>query len=153
MTLSCQVEPLRLCMEEARQNGLLEKHYRELSAHQHHGVSLDPDFGGYYQREALGQYVVLALRSRGLLVGYWAMSIAPGAHYLGCLTSIMDLFYVDPEFRGFGAMMLLGRSVEAECRRRGVRVWFAGEKLSLPCAPMFKRLEMEHSENVWARWL
>lgn len=149
---TCQVEPLVLALEEARQSGLLDLHWRELATEQAQ-VPLMPNFQEYYRREARGEFTVLALRVEGVLVGYWAMSIAPGMHYTSCLTSIMDLFYVHPEHRGFGTMMVLGRAVEKECLRRGVQRWFASEKLHLPCGVLFKRLGMNEYEKVHMRWL
>jgi N-acetylglutamate synthase-like GNAT family acetyltransferase len=45
------------------------------------------------------------------------------------------------------------RAVEKEMRRRGVDLWYAGEKLHKPCGKFFEKLGFEKVEATYAKWL
>jgi N-acetylglutamate synthase-like GNAT family acetyltransferase len=132
---------------------LLAKHYDALSLHKAKGFPLDPQYFAYAQDEAEGRLFIMALRRDGRLIGYWVAFVSPGRHYQTCLTSIMDIWYVDPEHMAGKAPLILVKAVERELRRRGVNLWFAGEKLHLSCGRFFEKLGFEKVEATYAKWL
>lgn len=151
MTLTAQVESFRERLGELKE--LLPAHYDRLSTHKAHGIALDPQYDIYFAREAAGELVFVTLREDGRMVGYWIAFVAPGLHYKACLTAIGDIWFVVPKHLNGTAPLRLGRAVERELKRRGVRLWFAGEKLHFPCGRLYQALGMEPQECTWAKWL
>ncbi|MEK6346361.1 MAG: GNAT family N-acetyltransferase [Burkholderia sp.] len=132
---------------------LTARHYEEISMHAAHGFDLKPMIDVYLRREQAGELMLMVGREAGRVVAYLAAFIAPGMHYADCLTATGDLFYVDPEFRNGRLGVRMFRAVEEELKRRGVKLWFAGEKLKFPVAPLFRAAGMEPVEQTWAKWL
>lgn len=149
--ITCQVERLSDCLEEMK--GLFPLHYDMLSLHKAQGLPLQPQYWAYLRDEAEGRCSTIVMRDAGKMVGYWVQFIAPGRHYETCLTSIMDIFFVHPEWRSGSAALRLMHAVEAENRRRGVKLWYAGEKLHTPVGKLFKACGFEPVEQTWAKWL
>ena len=148
--ITAQVESVRSVLPEIQP--LLAKHYDFLSLHKER-FPLQPNYAFYLEREERGESVVVTLRKDGDLIGYWICFVAPGLHYQTCLTSIMDIWFVDPEHMLGKAPLILLRAVEREMRRRGVNLWFAGEKLHKPCGRLFEKLGFEKVETTYAKWL
>ena len=149
--ITCQVELLANCLLELK--ALLPLHYEMLSLHKAHGFPLQPQYNKYLLDESLGLCSTIVMRDLGRIVGYWIHYIAPGRHYETCLTSIMDIFFIHPEYRSGSAALRLVHAVEAENRRRGVKLWFAGEKLHAPVGRLFAACGFEPVERTWAKWL
>ncbi len=150
MMLTAQVEDFSSAFQEAAP--LLEKHYNILSFHKGK-FPLLPQLHVYQEREARGETVTITLRRDGSLIGYWMCFVAPGLHYSTCLTSIMDIWFIDPDHMAGKAPLILINAVENEMRRRGVNLWFAGEKLAKPCGRLFEKLGFEKVETFYAKWL
>lgn len=149
--ITAGVELIRDILPELKP--LLAKHYDALSLHKGRDYPLMPQFHVYLAREAAGEVSFIALRRDGILIGYWVCFITPGLHYQTCLTSIMDIWFVDPDHMAGKAPIILMRAVETEMRRRGVNLWFAGEKLHKPCGRLFEKLGFEKVEATYAKWL
>ncbi len=131
---------------------LLPLHYDALALNKDQ-VPLDPQYEIYFAREAAGELMFVTLRDTGRLIGYWIAFIAPGLHYRTCLTATMDIWFIHPDYTAGTAPLRLIRAVEAETRRRGVRRWFAGEKLHTPCGRLFEAVGMEKVETTYMKWL
>lgn len=149
--ITCQVELLANCLGELK--ALLPLHYDMLSMHKAEGIPLVPQYESYLRDERAGVCSAMVMRAEGRIVGYWIHYVAPGKHYATCLTSIMDIFFVHPEFRTGSAALRLLRAVELENRRRGVRLWTAGEKLHAPVGRLFEACGFSPIERMWAKWL
>jgi GNAT superfamily N-acetyltransferase len=132
---------------------LLARHYAEISLHAARGFELKPQEHVYRAREAAGELLMMIGRERGRIVAYLVAFVAPGLHYADCLTAIGDIFYVDPDCRNARVGLQLLRATENELRRRRVALWFTGEKLKFPAAPLFRRVGMEPVEVTHAKWL
>lgn len=148
--ISAQVESLTERLEEMKP--LFPAHWAELALDQDK-VPLDPQYEIYLERDRRGEVILVTIREDGSLVGYFVGFIAPGLHYRTCLTCTMDLFYVWPEARGAGAGFLLFRTVEQECRRRGVQRMFVGSKLHSDASWLFDRLGYLPVERYYSTWL
>jgi GNAT superfamily N-acetyltransferase len=150
--LTAQVEPYQDCLPELAAQ--YEDHWRELALDKEQPeAALDPMWEVYNQRDAMGQLLLVTLRERGALVGYFIGFIAPGLHYRRCLTYQMDIFRVLPSVRGrFGGKRLL-RAVVAECKRRGVRRMFIGEKLHTPSGRLLEAFGFRPVEVHYSLWL
>lgn len=149
--ITAQVEGFRDRLEELKP--LLPAHYDLLSVHKEKGFPLRPQYANYFAREAAGVLLFVTLRKDGLLIGYWIGNIAPGEHYETCLTSIMDIWNILPEFMPTIAPKILFDAVHREMKRRGVNLSFMGEKLHRPCGRLFELYGYKPMEKTYAKWL
>ena len=148
--ITAEVELIRDILPELKP--LLHKHYDALSNHKGR-FPLDPQYHEYIADEYAGKIFAMVLRREGRIIGYWIATVAPGRHYETCLTSIMDIWFVDPDHMAGKAPLILIKAVERELRRRSVNLWFAGEKLHKPCGRLFEKLGFEKVEATYAKWL
>lgn len=116
-------------------------------------VPLSPDYVKYGRLEQLGQLVVVTIRRRSLLIGYWVEIVDLGLHYSGSIFSTMDMWFIVPEYINGAAPLVLIRAVEREMRRRGVFEWMAGSKDHKPCARLYELNGMERFETYYAKRL
>lgn len=151
LTLTTAIESFREGLAELKQ--LLPGHYLELAPDQDK-VPLSPRFDDYISMENAGELIYVTLRTRGKLAGYFIGFIRPGLHYSTCLTCNMDIFWLDPLYRGNGGGVILYEAVEKELRRRGVQRWMVSHKLKSPAAgELFKHLGFEPIETAFTKWI
>lgn len=150
--MTAQVEPYGACLPELQ--AAYFEHWRELALDQDQpAAALDPAWNVYAARDAAGELLLVTLRERGAMVGYFLGFITPGLHYRRCLTFHMDIYRVSPSVRGrFGGKRLM-RAVIAECRRRGVQRMFLGEKLHRPSGRLFEAFGFEPVETYYSKWI
>lgn len=148
--LSAAPEPFAPFLEEVKP--MLPLHYEELSLHKGR-FPLNPNYDEYLRRDALGMVTAIVLRSAGKLVGYVVAFTAPGMHYQDCLTMTMDIYFVDPEYRGGNGGAIMFQALEAEARRRGVDLIFTGSKNHKDTSFLFGRLGYEAVETYHAKWM
>lgn len=151
MTTTFQLESFRNTVMELKT--LIGGHYDQLSLHKAKGFPLAPQWKVYFDRENRDELLFMTMRVDGKLVGYYIGMIAPGFHYETCLTSIQDIFYIQPEFRGPGQGIRLLTAVENEHRRRRVQLSFLGSKVHDDCSPLFERMKYELVEKTYCKWL
>lgn len=133
---------------------LFPLHWEELALNKDK-VPLDPQYDIYIERERRGELLLMVLRDRGELIGYFIGFVAPGLHYKTCLTLTMDIFYVSPEHRGNGGGVVLFNAVKQEARRRGVQRWFVGNKehSKVHAESLFLHMGFEKVETYYSMWL
>lgn len=131
---------------------LLPFHWAELALNQDK-VPLDPMWEVYEERERRGELLFVAAREAGQIVGYFIGFINPALHYRGCLTCIMDIFYIRRDKRVAMTGLRMFRFVEQELRRRGVKRWFMGSKVKADASVLFERLDFEKVETFYSKWL
>src|SRR5574343_1214015 len=95
-------------------------------------MPLDPDNAEYLRREQMGELFLTTGRRNGSIVAYYIACVRPGFHYKSTLTGTADIYYVAPEYRNKGLALPLFRTVERELQRRGVKVWYSGNKVHNP---------------------
>jgi hypothetical protein len=132
--------------------GLIHQHWEKLALDKDK-VPLDPQWEIYFAREQAGELSFIVLRDQGKMVGYVILFIAPGLHYKTCLTAIMDIWNVLPEYEKAWPVLTLWRAVGMELERRGVNRSFLGEKLHKPCGKLYKALGYEPVEMTYSRWI
>lgn len=130
MSLTATVESFTERLPELKV--LFPAHWEKLALDKDQ-IPLDPQYEVYAQYEARGELLFIALRDGGRMVGYWSAHVAPGLHYQSCLTAMMDMWNVLPEYENGVAAMILMKAVEREYRRRGVNRSIVSEKIHRPC--------------------
>jgi GNAT superfamily N-acetyltransferase len=150
MMLTTQVEPWSEFVVEVQP--LFPQHWEELALNKDK-VPLAPQYHVYAAREVAGELMVITLRDKGRLVGYFVGIVAPGLHYSTCLTLTMDIFWTHPDIRGGFAGVKLFRAVEKEAKRRGVQRMFYGSKLHKDCGSLFRYLGLEPIETYYSKWI
>lgn len=148
--LTAQPEAFAPFLAEVRP--LLSKHYEELSLHKGR-FPLNPQYDEYLRRDGMGMVLCVTLRSAGELVGYFVGFVAPGLHYADCLTLTTDIFWLAPEHRGRRGGVKLFRAVEAEAKRRGVKLIMGGSKNHKDTSRLFGALGYEPVESWHAKWI
>lgn len=148
--ITAQVEPWSKFVIDAVE--LFPAHWEELALNKDK-VPLSVQHDVYLAYEAAGQTLVVTLRQKGRLVGYFVGFLAPALHYSTCLTLQMDIFWTHPDIRGRLEGVKLFRVVEAEAKRRGVQRIFYGSKLHKDASRLFKYLKMEPVEVYYTKWI
>lgn len=150
--ITAQVEAYRDALPELRLHYM--DHWEELALDRDKPEAvLDPMWELYEQRDRDGQLLLVTLRETGVLVGYFLGFIAPGLHYRRCLTYHGDIFRVAPAHRGRMGGKRLVRTVIDECKRRGVKRMFAGEKLHKPSGRLFAAFGFQPVETMHSLWI
>jgi hypothetical protein len=149
--ITASVESFAVNMPALRE--LTPRHYDELSLHKAQGYALAPQWNVYLELERKDELVFIALRRDAKLVGYWIGFVHPGLHYSTCLTSVMDIWFIHPDFVHGKAPLVLFNEVERTLTRRGVALSLLGEKLHRPCAGFYSRLGYAPVETFHAKWL
>lgn len=150
--ITAQVEPYADALPELV--ALYHDHWSELAMDKEYPeAGLDPMWEVYDQRNASGQVLLVTLRETGQMIGYFLGFVAPGLHYRRCLTYHSDIFRIVPEHRGRMGGKRMVRVVIEECRRRGVKRVFLGEKLHMPCAQLFAAFGARPVERMHSLWL
>ena len=149
--ITAQVENLEKGLPEIKE--ILPLHWEELALNKE-SVPLDPIYGLYIERDRRGEVTYITLREDGILIGYFVFFVAPGLHYKTCLTAIMDLFYVHPNYRGKNGGWILLECAKRELQRRGVQRWFVGHKEhSKQAGILFEKFGFTKVETTYSLWL
>lgn len=148
--ITAQVEPWSEFVKDAVE--LFPAHWEELALNKDK-VPLSVQHDTYLAHEAAGQTLVVSLRQKGRLVGYFVGFVMPALHYSTCLTLQMDIFWTHPDIRGRLEGVKLFRAVEAEAKRRGVQRIFYGSKLHKDASRLFEYLKMQPVEVYYTKWI
>lgn len=148
--ITAQVESWPSFIEEAKP--LLPLHWEELALNKDK-VPLDPIWSIYDAKNAAGEIMVVTLRQKGRLVGYFIGFVNPSLHYQTCLTLTMDIYWTHPDVRGGTAGLRLMRAVEQEAKRRGVQRIFHGSKNHKDSSRLFKAMGYEPVETYHSKWI
>lgn len=157
--ITAHVERLHDTMEELKP--LFDPHWQELALDQDK-VPLDPQYPVYFERENVGQVLLVVLREAGKVVAYFVGFVAPALHYQTCLTLQMDIFWLHPDYRDADSLtqmeahmlsMQLFEAVRDEAKRRGVQRVFYGSKLHKDASRVFEELGMVEVERYYSAWL
>jgi hypothetical protein len=156
--ITVAVEELHRCLEELKP--LFDPHWRELAVNQDK-VPLCPNYPLYLQREAAGEVLCVVARERGAVVAYFVGFIAPGMHYMTCLTLTMDIFWLHPDYRAQDSLSqleedmlaeLLFSEVKREAVRRGVKRPFYGSKVHKDCGAFFEQQGLVEVDRYFSAW-
>lgn len=157
--ITSHIEALRDTMPELKEH--FAEHWQALALNQDQ-VPLDPQYGAYFQREDLGEVLLVVLRDTGKVVAYFVGFLAPAMHYQSCYTLTMDIFWLAPAYRDqdslaqLEAHMLAVQLFEAvfeAAKRRCVKRVFFGSKLHADASRVFEELGMIEVERYYSKWL
>lgn len=148
--LSAQVEDFFAALPELLP--MLPRHWEELALDKDQ-IPLDPQWNKYRALYDSGQLLLVTLRESGRLTGYCWVIIAPGLHYGSTLHATIDIFWIDPVYRGRMGGRRLFRAVEAELRRRGVKRWVASSKHHHDCGRLLEAVGMAPFETLYSKML
>jgi GNAT superfamily N-acetyltransferase len=148
--LTAQVETIAGALEEMKR--LFHAHWSALALDKDE-APLDPQYEVYLDRERRGEALMVALRERGELMGYFIGFIAPGLHYRRTLTFTMDIFWVRENHRNRSGGLKLMRCLLRELKRRGVQRAFLGSKLHKDCGRLFEAFGFRPVETYYSLWM
>jgi hypothetical protein len=134
---------------------LFERHYREIARDQDQ-IPLDPDWDRYFQLDLTGWLVVTTARAGKDLVGY-IFNLAGGhLHYRSTPHAAIEMFWLDPAYRGGSFALKWFRANETTLKKIGVKKiavatknGYKGGRVGL----IFKRLGYLPIETTWAKVL
>ena len=156
--ITAHIERLADTLEELKP--LFVPHYEELALDQDK-VPLDPQYEIYLEREARGEVLLVTLRDRGRLCGYFVGFVTPAMHYRNCLTLTEDIFWLDHDYRDEDSLSKLETSMaayqlfealKAEATRRGVQRVFLGSKWHKSASGAFESLGLRKVEEYYSAW-
>ena len=134
---------------------LFEQHYREIALDQK-TVPLDPDWDRYFVLSLNGALVVTTARSGKTLVGYIFNLVGPHLHYRSTPHAEIEMFWLDPAYRGSSFALRWFRENEAHLRGLGIKKvgvatknGYMGGRVGL----IFTRLGYRPVETVWSKTL
>jgi hypothetical protein len=156
--ITAHVERLADTLEELKP--FFVPHYEELALDQDK-VPLDPQYEVYLEREARGEVLLVTLRDRGKIVGYFVGFVAPALHYRTCLTLTEDIFWLHPDVRAEDSLSkmeedmaaaLLFETLRTAAKMRGVKRVFLGSKWHRSSAPVFEQMGLRKVEEYFSAW-
>jgi GNAT superfamily N-acetyltransferase len=147
--ITCAVELFPPFLEEVKP--VFPIHWEELALHKDK-VPLDPQYDIYLQKDRDGQILLVVARENGKLIGYFVGFVGRHLHYKSYLTCGMDIFYVLPQHRGSRVGIKLFKTVEAECKRRGIQTLIVGSKLHKDASWLFEYLKYTEVERYYQCW-
>lgn len=151
--LTTQVEPFYLIARELPP--LFERHYREIALDQN-TIPLDPDWDRYFILALNGMLVISTARFSGFLVGYIFNLVGPHLHYRSTPHAEIEMFWLDPAYRGSGFALRWFRENEAHLRGLGVKKVGVATKTGYKdgrVGLIFKRLGYKSIETTWSKIL
>lgn len=134
---------------------LFEQHYREIALDQER-IPLDPDWDRYLMLSLQGMLLVRTARYGDTLVGYIFNLFGPHLHYRSTPHAEIEMFWLDPAYRGSGFVLRWFRENEAMLRELGVKKVGGTTKNGYKdgrVGLIFKRLGYTPVETVWSKVL
>lgn len=145
--MNFQLQPVNAVLEEMAP--LAEKHWNEVAHYK--DIPLSPNVEQYLKLEELGLLRVYTARDGDRLVGYLVFFINYHMHYMSSLQANQDVFFVDPEYRGFGSQFLMW--CHEQLKKEGVQVVSQHIKAKHNFGPMLERLGYELVDLIYLKRL
>ena len=150
MALSYQQEFLSQVEEDIKP--LLEKDWLEIE-HNKSVRTLDPDWDAYYNIESSNMLRIFTARDNIKLVGYFVVLIVPSLHNKGLVQGIVDIIYIDKEYRkGLTAHKLFKFSEEC-LKEDGIKTIHVTTTEVNPIDPLVNRLGYDKIETKFEKVL
>lgn len=134
---------------------LFEQHYREIALDQD-TIPLDPDWDRYFWLALSGMLHVCTARCDKVLVGYIFNLAGPHLHYRSTPHAEIEMFWLDPAYRGSAFALRWFRENEAHLHGLGIKKVGVAVKngyMSGRVGLIFKRLGYKPVETVWSKVL
>ena len=131
---------------------LLKRDWLEIE-HSKSVRSLDPDWEAYYRAENSDMLRVFTVRDDTILVGYFVVLLIPSLHNKGLVQGIVDIIYLDKEYRkGFTGYKLFKFS-EKCLKEDNIKVMHVTTTEVNPIDPILKRLGYSKIETKFEKVL
>jgi GNAT superfamily N-acetyltransferase len=130
---------------------LFQQHWQELGSNRD-AIPLDPDWDRYFALEGAGSLRVMTARAGDMLAGYIFNIVGPHLHYRSTLHSEIEMFWLDPIYRGTWFSVRWARANEAMLDELGVKRRHVGIKkgyMDGRVAVIFKRLGYKIVEELY----
>lgn len=151
--LSQQVEKLAQIARELPP--LFQRHWEELG-HDREAIPLDPDWDRYLALDFQNILRVRTARFNGILAGYIFNLVGPHLHYASTKHAEIEMFWLDPAYRGGSFALRWFRDNEADLKDIGVKRIHVAVKNAFKdgrSGLIFKRLGYHPAETVWGKRL
>jgi hypothetical protein len=151
--LSQQVEKLAQIARELPP--LFQRHWEELG-HDREAIPLDPDWDRYLALDFQNILRVRTARFDGILAGYIFNLVGPHLHYASTKHAEIEMFWLDPAYRGTSFVLKWFRENDADLKSLGIKRVHAGVKNAYKdgrVGLVFKRLGYKPIETVWGKRL
>lgn len=132
---------------------LFQHHWEELALDRD-AIPLDPDWEKFLALEAMGRLHVTTARSGVVLVGYIFNIIGGHLHYKSTVFADIDMFWLEPAYRGGWSVIRWFAENQRMLDRLGVKKSHVGIKnhyLAGRVGSIFRRLGYKPIETVWGR--
>lgn len=132
---------------------LFERHWLELALDRD-TIPLEPDWDRYYDLAVVGTLRVMTARCDGVLVGYIFNLIGPHLHYKSTLHVEIEMFWLDPAYRGGWFPVKWFSLNEREMRKLGAKRISTGLKNHFMAGRVgwiFRRMGYKPIETIWSR--
>lgn len=117
------------------------------------GEEFKPDRARYEKFSELDLIRVFTARWEGRLIGYCLFFVTPHLYYPALLTAQQDVLYVQPAFRGRGALRFI-RWIDTTLENEAVKIIIRGVSLKLDYSRLLvERLGYKPLEKVFWRTL
>lgn len=107
---------------------LFRRHWREFGRDRDY-VPLDPNWDDLMAMSIAGRLRILTARDGETLVGYIFNIVGPHLHYRSTVHSVVDMYYLEPRYRGGWTWVKMLRRNDEEMKKMGVVRAFISENL------------------------
>jgi len=145
-----QVENWSDMIEEGLALSYPQRHWKEVAVNQDK-VPLDLDLERYHQLESQKILHVVTVRDDGKLIGYHVSIISPHLHYKSTLHAMVDLYYLNPDYRRQGVGKGMFEFVEKKLVEIGVRKVYTGTKTHLSFRTLLESLGYKETEIMFTK--
>jgi len=128
----------------------------ELPAHAaeaHDDMPIAPRWEVYEALEKDGRLLIVTLREGLAFAGYCSILIMAPLHHGKSIEAMIDVFWVNPQFRGRQGGRRLFRKAEEELRKIGVERWLGLSRLACDSAALFRACGFRPIETLYERRL
>lgn len=149
--LTAQIERFAVIAHELPP--LFLRHWQEIGT-DHRSVPLDPDWERYMALDASGNLIVFTARIGQTLAGYIFNIVGPHLHYRSTPHAEIEMFWLDPVYRGGFFPVRWFRGNDTMLRELGVmRVHVAVKNhfMAGRAGSIFRRLGYLPKETVWMK--
>lgn len=134
---------------------MFERHYQELALDKDQ-FPLDPDWDSYFAMAAIWKLRITTARFGDILAGYIFNLVGPHLHYKSRIHGHIEMFWLDPAYRGGAFALKWFRQNEDMLRKAGVKRVTVDEKHHFKdgrVGLIFRRLGYSAVETVWQKVL
>ena len=129
---------------------LFDKHWEEIALHKD-TIKLNPDYDKYRQAEEEGKLKVFTVRDGDVLCGYIVFFCDYHIHYKDNVWAIMDILYIDPEYRNSGVGVELITFAESCLKSDGIDVVMINTKSHKSFGDLLERIGYFEVETFYGK--